>query len=64
MWHSMKFSFSSSVQLFLIYVNDMSQAAEWDLYLYADDSFMLFQHKSVTEINSYPKPSAISVVDL
>ena len=36
--------------LFLICVNDMSQAVECDLYLYADDSCLLFQHKSVTEI--------------
>ena len=36
--------------LFLIYVNDMNQAVECDLCLYADDSCLLFQHKSVTEI--------------
>ena len=28
----------------------MSQAVECDLYLYADDSCLLFQHKNVTEI--------------
>ena len=28
--------------LFLIYVNDMSQAVEWDFYLYADDSCLFF----------------------
>ena len=28
----------------------MSQAAERDLYLYADDSCLLFQHKNVTGI--------------
>ena len=33
--------------LFLIYVNDMIQAVEYDLY--ADDSCLLFQHKNVTE---------------
>ena len=38
--------------LSLIYVNDMSQAVECDLYLYADDSCLLFQHKSVTEIKN------------
>ena len=38
--------------LFLIYVNDMSQAIECDLYLYADDSCLLFQHNSVTEIKN------------
>ena len=36
--------------LFLIYVNDMSQAVECDLYLYADDSCLLFRHKNVIEI--------------
>ena len=36
--------------LFLIYVNDMSQVVECNLYLYADDSCLLFQHKNVTEI--------------
>ena len=36
--------------LFLIYVNDVSQVVECDLHLYADDSCLLFQHKSVTEI--------------
>ena len=34
----------------MIYVNGMSQTAECDLYLYADDSCLLFQHKSVTQI--------------
>ena len=28
----------------------MSQAVECDLYLYADDSCLLFRHKNVTEI--------------
>ena len=36
--------------LFLIYVNDMSETVECDLYVYADDSCLLFQHKIVTEI--------------
>ena len=38
--------------LFLIYVNDMSQAVECDLYLYADDSCLLFQHKNVNKIKN------------
>ena len=41
---------SLGLLLFLIYVNDMSQGVECDLYLYADDSCLLFQHKNVTEI--------------
>ena len=36
--------------LLLIYVNDMSQTVECYLYLYADDSCLLFQHKSVSKI--------------
>ena len=36
--------------LFFIYVNDMSEAVECDLYLYADDSCLFFQHKNITEI--------------
>ena len=50
--------------LFLIYVNDMSQAVECDLYLYADDSCMFFEHKNVTEIKKQTseKISAISVI--
>ena len=38
--------------LFLIYVNDKSQAVECDLYLYANDSCLLFQQKNVTEIKN------------
>ena len=36
--------------LLLIYVNDMSEAVECDLYLYADDSCLLFQDKNVNKI--------------
>ena len=35
--------------LFLIYVNDMPQAVESTLLLYADDSCILYQHKEVDE---------------
>ena len=38
--------------LFLIYVNDMIQAVECDLYLYADNSCLLFHYKNVTEIKN------------
>merc|ERR1712034_115796 len=37
--------------LFLLYVNDMPQAIECDLLLYADDSVLLFTHKDVDVIN-------------
>ena len=36
--------------LFLIYVNGMSQAVNSNLFLYADDSCLMFQHKGVEEI--------------
>ena len=36
--------------LFLLYVNDMSQAVHCDLLLYADDSCLLYQHKDVNQI--------------
>ena len=36
--------------LFLIYVNDMSQAVRSTLILYVDDSCILYQHKEVEEI--------------
>ena len=38
--------------LFLIYVNDMSEAVECDLYLYVDDSCLFFQHMNITEIKT------------
>ena len=38
--------------LFLIYVNDMSEAVQSDLYLYADDSCLMYQHKDVCRINN------------
>ena len=36
--------------LFLLYVNDMPQAVSSDLYLYADDSCLVYQHKDVKVI--------------
>ena len=36
--------------LFLIYVNDMPRAVKSTLLLYADDSYILYQHKEVDEI--------------
>ena len=37
--------------LFLIYVNDMPQAVDSELYLYADDSCLVYQHKDLNVIN-------------
>ena len=36
--------------LFLLYVNDMSQAVKCDLLLYADDTCLTLQHENVKEI--------------
>ena len=36
--------------LFLIYVNDMPQAVKSNLFLYADDSCLMYQHRDVNEI--------------
>ena len=36
--------------LFLIYVNDIPQAVKWNLFLYADDSYFIFQGKDVMKI--------------
>ena len=36
--------------LFLLYVNDMKQAVDCNLFLYADDSCLVYQHKDVKEI--------------
>ena len=36
--------------LFLIYVNDIPQAAKSNLFLYADGSCLLFQRKDLIEI--------------
>ena len=36
--------------LFLLYVNDMKQAVDCELFLYADDSCLGYQHKDAKEI--------------
>ena len=36
--------------LFLLYVIDMPQAVKCDLFLYADDTCLTFQHENVEEI--------------
>ena len=38
------------VLLFLLYINDMSQAVDCNLFLYADDTCLLFQHKDLERI--------------
>ena len=36
--------------IFLLYVNDMAQAVDCDLLLYAGDSFLIFTDKSIQQI--------------
>ena len=36
--------------LFLIYINDMSQAVKCNLFLYADDTCLVCQHNDINEI--------------
>ena len=36
--------------LFLIYINDMSQAVKCNLFLYTDDACLVCQHKDINEI--------------
>ena len=37
--------------LFLLYVNNMKQAVDCDLFLYTDDSYLVYQNKDVKEID-------------
>ena len=36
--------------LFLLYLNDMSQAVKCELFLYTDDTCLTFPHENVKEI--------------
>ena len=36
--------------LFMLYINDMPQAVDCDLFLYTDDTCLLFQHKDLERI--------------
>ena len=48
MWSSPKIH--SRTTPVLLYINDLPQAAVSDSLLYADDTYVVFQHKNVTEI--------------
>ena len=37
--------------LFLLYINDMPQVVDCDLFLYADDTSLLYQHKDLDQVN-------------
>ena len=49
--------------LFLIYVNDMSQAVKCHLFLYADDSCLVCQHKDINEIEKPLNVNFSSICD-
>ena len=49
--------------LFLLYVNDMPQAVKCDLFLYADDTCLTFQHKNVKEIKDHLNLNFSSLCD-
>ena len=49
--------------IFLIYVNDMCQAVNSNLFLYADNSCLMFQHKDIEEIEKILKNDFENVYD-
>jgi len=49
--------------LFLLYINDMPQAIDCDLLLYADDTCLIFQHKDILEIEAVLNRNFSSLCD-
>ena len=49
--------------LFLLYLNDMPQAVKCDLFLYADDSCLTFQHENMKEIEDQLNLNLSSLCD-
>ena len=49
--------------LFLIYINDMSQAAKCNLFLYTDDTCLVFQQKDINEIEKQLNKESESICD-
>ena len=49
--------------LFLIYINDMSQAVKCNLFLYADDICLVCQHKGINEIEKQLNKNFESICD-
>ena len=49
--------------LFLMYINDMSQAVKWNLFLYAHDTCLVCQHKDITEIEKQLNKDFESISD-
>ena len=49
--------------LFLIYINDMSQAVKCNLFLYADDACLVCQHKDINETEKQLNKDFESICD-
>ena len=49
--------------LFLIYVNYMSQAVKCDLFLYADDTCLVCQHKDINKIENQLNEDFCNICD-
>ena len=49
--------------LFLLYINDMPQAVECDLFLYADDTCLLCEHKGLDQIKKKLTKKFCSICD-
>ena len=49
--------------LFLIYVNEMSQAAKCDLFLYANDTCLIFQYKNIIKIENQLNKDFCNICD-
>ena len=49
--------------LFLIYINDMPQAIDSELLLYADDICLVFQHRNIKTIDEHLRRDFLTLVD-
>ena len=49
--------------LFLIYINDLSQAVKCDIFVYANDSCLVCQHKDINEIRKHLKEDFSNICD-
>ena len=49
--------------LFLIYVSDISQAVKCDLFLYFDDTCLVFQHKDINKIENQLNKDFCNICD-
>ena len=49
--------------LFFIYINNISQAADSELLLYADDTCLVFQHRNIKTIEEHLNRDFSTLVD-